>query len=163
VVTAAPVSLELCAGSGTEIVVFLDGDGSDYPEFMKQLVINRGRHAWFVSVRAHAINANRQHEFSANCGSTGRMADVDFSGVRYRHAHSREWRDASDIIDERRNYGWNLEMQMKAARRVCNSSPGQSSTTPGGVQSFRHIARNVRRGRTNRCDICAHRYEKKPR
>src|SRR5207248_9097146 len=66
--------------------------------------------------------------------------------------------NGSEIIDERRNL--RLEFgnadESRATRAANSRGPGQSSTTHWWrLQSFRHIARNTRRGCTNHCDICS--------
>jgi glycosyltransferase involved in cell wall biosynthesis len=105
-----------------EIVVFLDGDGSDCPEFMEGLVspIADGTHDFVIGSRTRGQrergSMNLQQIFA------GRFAGCLLSilyGVRYtdmcpfrairRHALEKLW-----MREE--TYGWNLEMQMKAAR-----------------------------------------------
>jgi glycosyltransferase involved in cell wall biosynthesis len=105
-----------------ELIVFLDGDGSDCPEFMKQMVdpLTAGTHDFVIGSRTRGRrepgSMNFQQIFS------GRLAGWLMSilyGVRYT--------DMCPFRAIRRNalaklgmreetYGWNLEMQMKAAR-----------------------------------------------
>ena len=105
-----------------EIVVFLDGDGSDCPEFMNQLVdpIARGTHDFVIGSRTRGQrergSMNRQQIFA------GRFAGCLLSilyGVRYTdmcpfRAIRRHALEKLSMREE--TYGWNLEMQMKAAR-----------------------------------------------
>jgi glycosyltransferase involved in cell wall biosynthesis len=105
-----------------EIVVFLDGDGSDCPEFMNQLVdpIVRGKHDFVIGSRTRGQrepgSMNMQQIFA------GRFAGWLLSilyGVRYTdmcpfRAIRREALERLDMREQ--TYGWNLEMQMKAAR-----------------------------------------------
>jgi len=105
-----------------EIVVFLDGDGSDCPEFMNQLVdpIVRGTHDFVIGSRTRGQrepgSMNMQQIFA------GRFAGWLLSilyGVRYSDMcpFRAIRRDALEKLSMReKTYGWNLEMQMKAAR-----------------------------------------------
>ena len=105
-----------------EIVVFLDGDGSDCPELMDRLIqpIVDRRYDFVIGSRTRGErepgSLNFQQVFA------GRMAGLLLSwlyGVRYtdmcpfraiRH-------DALAGLGMREEtYGWNLEMQMRAAR-----------------------------------------------
>jgi glycosyltransferase involved in cell wall biosynthesis len=104
------------------VIVFLDGDGSDCPEFMKQLVdpIVNGTHDFVIGSRTRgkreAGSLNFQQVFA------GRVAGWLLSilyGVRYTdmgpfRAIRREALERLSMREE--TYGWNLEMQMKAAR-----------------------------------------------
>jgi glycosyltransferase involved in cell wall biosynthesis len=104
------------------IVVFLDGDGSDCPEFMNQLVdpIARGTHDFVIGSRTRGKrepgSMNLQQIFA------GRFAGWLLSilyGVRYTDMSPFRAirRDALDKLSMReKTYGWNLEMQMRAAR-----------------------------------------------
>jgi glycosyltransferase involved in cell wall biosynthesis len=105
-----------------EIVVFLDGDGSDCPEFMNQLVdpIVRGTHDFVIGSRTRGQrepgSMNMQQIFA------GRFAGWLLSilyGVRYTDMCPFRVirREALERLGMReKTYGWNLEMQMKAAR-----------------------------------------------
>jgi glycosyltransferase involved in cell wall biosynthesis len=105
-----------------EVIVFLDGDGSDCPEFIRQLVdpIVAGTHDFVIGSRTRG---KREHgSMNAPQIFAGQFAGWLLSlmyGVRYtdmcpfrviRH-------DALDRLGMReQTYGWNLEMQMRAAR-----------------------------------------------
>jgi glycosyltransferase involved in cell wall biosynthesis len=105
-----------------ELIVFLDGDGSDRPEFMKQLVdpLTAGTHDFVIGSRTRGRrepgSMNFQQIFS------GRLAGWLMSilyGVRYTdmcpfRAIRRDALAKLAMCEE--TYGWNLEMQMKAAR-----------------------------------------------
>ena len=105
-----------------EIVVFLDGDGSDCPEFMNQLVdpITAGTHDFVVGSRTRGQREPGSMNFQQIFA--GRMAGWLMSvlyGVRYTdmcpfRAIGREALEKLSMKEE--TYGWNLEMQMKAAR-----------------------------------------------
>ena len=106
----------------SEIIVFLDGDGSDCPEFMNQLIdpIATGRFDFVIGSRTcgqrEPGSMNFQQIFS------GRLAGWLISilyGVRYTDMSPfRAIRcDAIEKLSmKEETYGWNLEMQMKAAR-----------------------------------------------
>ena len=105
-----------------DVVVFLDGDGSDCPEFIPQLVdpIVRVTHDFVIGSRTRGQrepgSMNLQQIFA------GRFAGWLLSilyGVRYTDmAPFRAIRrDALEKLSMReKTYGWNLEMQMRAAR-----------------------------------------------
>ena len=132
-----------------DIVVFLDGDGSDCPEFMNQLVepIAAGNFDFVIGSRTRGQREPGSMNFQQIFA--GRLAGGLMSARR-----------AESIIDERRN----LRLESGNAdesrpRRSPNSrSAGQSpSTRRRRLQSFRHIERNVGRWGANYGDICANR------
>ena len=103
-----------------DIVVFLDGDYSDYPEEMPRLVepIQRGESDLVLSTRlkplfdkaalpSHVIYGNRLCVFLTNLFFGTRYTDLGpFRAIRY---------DALMRLQmEDRNYGWTIEMQIKA-------------------------------------------------
>jgi glycosyltransferase involved in cell wall biosynthesis len=106
----------------SEIAVFLDGDGSDCPEFMNQLVdpIIAGTRDFVIGSRTRGQrergSMNMQQVFA------GRFAGWLLSilyGVRYTdmcpfRAIRRDSLEKLSMREE--TYGWNLEMQMRAAR-----------------------------------------------
>jgi glycosyltransferase involved in cell wall biosynthesis len=110
-------------GSESEIVVFLDGDGSDCPEFMNQLVdpIAAGTHDFVIGSRTRGKREPGSMNFQQLFA--GRLAGWLMSilyGVRYTdmcpfRAIRRDALEKLSMKEE--TYGWNLEMQMKAARR----------------------------------------------
>jgi glycosyltransferase involved in cell wall biosynthesis len=105
-----------------DVVVFLDGDGSDVPAFMNQLVdpVARGTRDFVIGSRTRGQrepgSMNLQQVFA------GRLAGLilrSLYGVRYTDMSPFRAirRDALERLDMReQTYGWNLEMQMKAAR-----------------------------------------------
>jgi len=105
-----------------EIVVFLDGDGSDCPELMRQLVqpIVNGEQDFVIGSRTRGKrepgSMNFQQVFA------GRIAGVLLRllyGIRYTDMcpFRAIRRDALDRLGmKEQTYGWNLEMQMRAAR-----------------------------------------------
>jgi len=106
----------------SEIVVFLDGDGSDCPELMNQLVdpIVAEKYDFVIGSRTRG----RREQGSMNLQQivSGRIAGWLMSilyGVRYTDmCPFRAIRRATleKLGMREQTYGWNLEMQMKAAR-----------------------------------------------
>ncbi|MEY2482481.1 MAG: hypothetical protein QOK24_1009 [Verrucomicrobiota bacterium] len=108
--------------SECEIVVFLDGDGSDCPELMERLVrpIADGEQDFVIGSRTRGKrepgSMNFQQVFA------GRVAGVILRilyGARYTDMGPFRAirRDALERLGmKEKTYGWNLEMQMRAAR-----------------------------------------------
>ncbi|HEY2971907.1 MAG TPA: glycosyltransferase family 2 protein [Pyrinomonadaceae bacterium] len=107
---------------GCEIVVFLDGDGSDYPEMMNRLVkpIAEGKQDFVIGSRTRGrreAGSMNWHQMFA-----GYMVGI-FLRLLY-GVHSTDMgpfrairRDALESLGMREEtYGWPLEMQMRAAR-----------------------------------------------
>lgn len=110
------------AAERCEIVVFMDGDGSDRPEAIPDLVgpIARGTHDFVIGSR---VRGRREpgsmawHQVAAGLGAG--LALRALYGVRYTDmcAFRAIRRDALLGLGMREmTYGWNLEMQMRAAR-----------------------------------------------
>jgi glycosyltransferase involved in cell wall biosynthesis len=105
-----------------DIVVYLDGDGSDCPEFMNQLVdpIAAGTHDFVIGSRTRGQREPGSMNFQQILA--GRIAGLVLRllyGVRYTDMcpFRAIGRDALTKLGMRdQTYGWNLEMQMKAAR-----------------------------------------------
>src|SRR5438270_61646 len=105
-----------------EIVVFLDGDGSDCPEFMSQLVdpIMTGKYDFVIGSRTRGQRESGSMNFQQIFA--GKLAGWLISilyGVLYTdmcpfRAVRRNALDSLNMSEQ--TYGWNLEMQMKAAR-----------------------------------------------
>ena len=128
VVTAPRGYGRACAGGVAalrpecNIVVFLDGDGSDCPEFMMQLVdpIVRGTYDFVIGSRTRG----QREPGSMNLQQilSGRIAGLLLRllyGARYTDMcpFRAIRRDSLERLAMReQTYGWNLEMQMKAAR-----------------------------------------------
>jgi glycosyltransferase involved in cell wall biosynthesis len=126
--------------SRDDIVVFLDGDGSDCPEFMKTLVepIRRGEKDFVIGSRTRGKrepgSMNFQQVFA------GRLAGLLLRllyGVRYSDMcpFRAIRRDALEKLGMKEStYGWNLEMQMRAARarlRILELPVGHRCRTGG--------------------------------
>ena len=110
------------AAADADIILFLDGDGADRVDLADMLVapIRAGTHDFVIGSR---VRGEREpgsmswHQILA-----GRLAGLLMSlmyGVRYTDmcAFRAIRRDALQRLDMRETtYGWNIEMQMKAAR-----------------------------------------------
>ena len=105
-----------------EIVVFLDGDGSDCPELMERLVrpIADGTHDFVIGSRTRGKrepgSMNAQQVFA---GHLAGWLIRPLYGVRYTDmCPFRAIRRAAlaQLGMKETTYGWNLEMQMRAAR-----------------------------------------------
>lgn len=108
--------------SRDDLVVFLDGDGSDCPEFMPQLVepIQRGEQDFVIGSRTRGKrepgSMNFQQVFAGRIA--GWLLRLLY-GVRYTdmcpfRAIRRDVLEKLGMNEP--TYGWNLEMQMRAAR-----------------------------------------------
>ncbi len=112
----------LAAGDGCRIAVYIDGDGSDFPEELPKLVapILAGTHDFVIGSRARGKRepgSMAWHQLAAGW-SIGAFAGLLY-GVRYSDmcAFRAIRRDALLGLGMcEMTYGWNLEMQMKAAR-----------------------------------------------
>lgn len=109
--------------SDTDVIVFLDGDGSDCPELMARLVrpIEAGTHDFVIGSRTRGErekgSMNYPQIFSGYlAGCLIRL----LYGVRYTDMcpFRAIRRDAlMKLAMKEETYGWNVEMQMRAARR----------------------------------------------
>jgi len=105
-----------------EVVVFLDGDGSDCPELMSRLIdpIKEGRYDFVIGSRTRGQRERGSMNFQQVFA--GRLAGWTLRalyGARYTDMcpFRAIRRDALASLSMREEtYGWNLEMQMRAAR-----------------------------------------------
>jgi glycosyltransferase involved in cell wall biosynthesis len=104
-----------------DLVVFLDGDGSDCPEFMRDLVepVQRGEQDFVIGSRTRgkreAGSMNFQQVFAGRVAGwlLGLMYGVRYTDMCPFRAIRR---DALEKLGMKElTYGWNLEMQMRAA------------------------------------------------
>lgn len=108
--------------SRDDIVVFLDGDGSDCPEFMLKLVepIQRGEQDFVIGSRTRGERERGSMNFQQVFA--GRVAGwllrllygVSYSDMCPFRAIRRDALEKLGMNEQ--TYGWNLEMQMRAAR-----------------------------------------------
>ncbi len=105
-----------------EIVVFLDGDGSDCPELMDQLIrpIIGGTHDFVIGSRTRGErepgSMNAQQVFAGYLAGwlIGLLYRVKYTDMCPFRAIKRE--SLTQLGMKEQTYGWNLEMQMRAAR-----------------------------------------------
>jgi len=110
------------AEAGAQILVFLDGDGSDRPEAIPRLVqpILADEHDFVIGSRTRGVRERGSIGFHQALAGRAIGAAIGFLyGVRYSDMCAfRAIRTAAlERLDMREmTYGWNLEMQMRAAR-----------------------------------------------
>lgn len=108
--------------AGTDAVVFLDGDGSDCPELMERLVrpIEDGTHDFVIGSRTRGQREKGSMNFQ-------QIFSGYFAGFLVRLLYGVRYTDMCPFRAIRRDalmklgmkeetYGWNVEMQMRAAR-----------------------------------------------
>ncbi len=109
-------------GPDCDVVVFLDGDGSDCAELLPRLAgpVQRNEYDFVIGSRIRGVREPGSMNFTQLLA--GRLAGI-LMWLRYRVQYTDMGpfrairRTALDALDLReRTYGWNLEMQMLAAR-----------------------------------------------
>jgi glycosyltransferase involved in cell wall biosynthesis len=111
------------AGTACDIIVFMDGDGADRADLVTRLTgpISAGTHDFVIGTRVKALREPGSmsiHQVAA--GHVLGFAIGLLTGARYTDmcAFRAIRRDALERLDMREmTYGWNIEMQMKAARQ----------------------------------------------
>jgi len=109
--------------AGANIVVFIDGDGSDCPEFMIELVrpIQQNRFDFVIGSRTRGTretgSLNAQQIFAAHLVAWLLRVryGVNFTDMSPFRAIRSELLQSLPMREE--TYGWNLEMQMLVAQR----------------------------------------------
>jgi glycosyltransferase involved in cell wall biosynthesis len=105
-----------------EVIVFLDGDGSDCPELMERLVrpIVQGTHDFVIGSRTRGEReAGSMNAQQVMAGHLAGWLIRPLYGVHYTDMcpFRAIRRDALKRLGmKEQTYGWNLEMQMRAAR-----------------------------------------------
>ena len=110
------------ADPSAAVLVFLDGDGSDCPEFMEQLVrpIFRGEADFVIGSRVRGQrepgSMNFQQIFAGRAAGflLRVLYGIPFTDMCPFRAIRRDALERLGMREE--TYGWNLEMQMRAAR-----------------------------------------------
>ena len=120
---ACRAGMNAAVKSGADIVVFIDGDGSDRPEFMSELVrpIRENRFDFVIGSRTRGTrelgSLNAQQIFAAHLA--GRLLrlryGVNFTDMSPFRAIRSELLASLPMREE--TYGWNLEMQMLVAQK----------------------------------------------
>ncbi len=110
------------AGPGCDIVVFLDGDGADRGDLLEKIVgpIRAGTHDFVIASRTRgARDPGSMNWHQVLAGQLAGFGMGALYGVRYSDmcAYRAIRRDALVRLEMREmTYGWNIEMQMKAAK-----------------------------------------------
>ena len=106
----------------SDVIVFLDGDGSDCPEFIPQMIepLTAGTHDFVIGSRARGKrepgSMNFQQLFAGRLA--GALVSVLY-GVRYTDMcpfRAIRPETLKSLGMREQTYGWNLEMQMRAAK-----------------------------------------------
>jgi glycosyltransferase involved in cell wall biosynthesis len=106
-----------------DVIVFLDGDYSDYPEEIEQLLlpIQAGTHDMVIGSRALGVKERGSmtvQQIFGNWLATSMMRwffRADYSDLGPFRAIRWEALEKLEMVD--RNYGWTVEMQIKAAKK----------------------------------------------
>jgi glycosyltransferase involved in cell wall biosynthesis len=112
----------IAAAADCAIIAFIDGDGSDDPADLRRIVapILAGEQDFVIGSRADAARtAGSMGAHQLLAGKLAGLAMRALYGVRYTDMGPLRAirRDALEKLAMReRTYGWNLEMQMRAAR-----------------------------------------------
>jgi len=120
---ACRAGMNAAVKAGADIVAFIDGDGSDCPEFMNELVrpIQENRFDFVIGSRTRGAremgSLNTQQIFAARlAGWLLRLRyGVNFTDMSPFRAIRSELLRSLPMREE--TYGWNLEMQMLVAKR----------------------------------------------
>jgi glycosyltransferase involved in cell wall biosynthesis len=113
----------LAVANGAEVLVFLDGDGGDQPEAIPRLVQPIVEDKYDFVIGSRTRGAREKRSMGAHQALAGRVIGTAIGalyGVNYSDMCAfRAIRvDAFNSLGMREmTYGWNLEMQMRAARR----------------------------------------------
>jgi glycosyltransferase involved in cell wall biosynthesis len=110
------------AAADCGIIVFMDGDGADRGDLIARLIgpINKGTHDFVIASRTRGVRepgSMNWHQVLA--GYLAGLGIGALYGIRYSDmcAYRAIRRDCLQRLEMReRTYGWNIEMQMKAAR-----------------------------------------------
>jgi glycosyltransferase involved in cell wall biosynthesis len=116
-------ALERLAEDPPEVVVFLDGDYSDHPAELPSLVdpILRGEAELVIGSRATgpreagALSVQQQVGNAIACRALRLLYGVQYTDLGPFRAIC--WRALESLEMQDRNFGWTVEMQIKAAKR----------------------------------------------
>jgi glycosyltransferase involved in cell wall biosynthesis len=119
---ACRAGMNAAVKAGADIVAFIDGDGSDCPEFMYELLrpIQENRFDFVIGSRTRGTrelgSLNTQQIFAARlAGWLLRVRyGVNFTDMSPFRAIRSEL--LNSLLMREETYGWNLEMQMRAAQ-----------------------------------------------
>jgi glycosyltransferase involved in cell wall biosynthesis len=119
---ACRAGMDAAIKAGADVIVFMDGDGSDCPEFMEALItpILRNEYDFVIGSRIRGERESGSLNFSqVFAGHLSGWLLQAWYGVKFTdmspfRAIRRSVLEALPMREE--TYGWNLEMQMLAAR-----------------------------------------------
>ena len=111
------------ADPACDIIVFMDGDGADRADLLGRLVepIQAGTHDFVIAARTRRMREKRSmsfHQVAAGHilgAAIGLVAGTGYTDMCAFRAIQREALTALDMGEM--TYGWNIEMQIKAARQ----------------------------------------------
>jgi glycosyltransferase involved in cell wall biosynthesis len=147
------------AAPACQVIAFMDGDGSD-PEDLKAIVdpIISGEHDFVIGSRLRGTREpGSLGSHQALAGYVAGLAIRLLYGVRYTDMGPLRAirRDALEALDmQERTYGWNVEMQMRAARAGLRilEVPVRHRRRAGGASK---VARNLAGSAKAGCHIAA--------
>ncbi len=124
---ACLAALRHLAEQPPEIVVFLDGDYSDHPAELPELIapIEQGRADMVIGSRTRgrrergALSIQQQVGNLIACRALGLLYGVQYTDLGPFRAI--RWQALRDLQMEDPDWGWTVEMQIKAARRGLRS------------------------------------------
>ena len=162
--TAVPAAGAEAADPAMPVIVFLDGDGADRGDLLGMIAgpVLAGTHDFVLASRTRGRAGPRRRCSGTRCWRGGSPAGGmgALYGVRYSDmcAFRAIGRDALRRLDMREmTYGWNIEMQMKAARlrlRI-QEVPLPYRCRRAAVEGRRLAARHAARRPEDRVDLRA--------
>ena len=139
----------MAALKNPDIVVFLDGDYSDHSDELPQLVAPIAENRADLTIGSRVLGRRERGALTPQARFGNALATVliralfgvrftdlgPFRAIRYQRLLQ------LDMVD--RDYGWTVEMQVKAARRGlrCCEIPGELSPAHRGFKDFRYRGR----------------------
>ncbi|MGA8480380.1 MAG: glycosyltransferase family 2 protein [Chthoniobacterales bacterium] len=119
---ACRAGMHAAIAGGADIIVFIDGDGSDCPEFLEALVTPILRNKYDFVIGSRIRGEREPGSLTFQQVFAGRLAGwmlqawygVKFTDMSPFRAIRRSVLEALPLREE--TYGWNLEMQMLVAR-----------------------------------------------
>jgi glycosyltransferase involved in cell wall biosynthesis len=115
--------IDYLKNKGTDVVVFLDGDYSDYPEEIENLLIPilKGDHDFVIGSRVTGTRESGALPFHSRFGNalSGILINIIWN-VRYTDLgpfRAIRFKDLLRLNMEDTWYGWTVEMQIKAAKQ----------------------------------------------
>ncbi len=155
---ACRAGVNAALAAGAQVIVFMDGDGSDCPEFLPQIVrpVLSGAYDFVIGSR---IRGNRERgSMNSSQLIAGRLAGwllygvygVQFTDMSPLRAIRASLLQQLEMKEE--TYGWNLEMQMLVAQRKVRileipvdhrNRRGGESKVSGSFQGSIHAAMRI--------------------